>query len=77
MYGDGTMAIDNPLVLDATETAKRLGLSTSTLAKMRLYGTGPAFSKLGRRVVYRLVDLEAWIATNRFRSTSEYPSTHG
>ena len=31
----------------------RLGLSASTLAKMRLYGTGPAYSKLGRRVVHR------------------------
>lgn len=67
------MSIDNPLVLDARATAKRLGLSTSTLAKMRLSGDGPAYVKLGRRVVYRPEDLDAWIAANRFRSTSEYP----
>ena len=55
------------------KTAKELGLSVSTLAKMRLYGTGPIFSKLGRRVVYRPEDLEQWITANRFTSTSEYP----
>ena len=71
------MTTENPLVLDTTQTAKRLGLSASTLAKMRLYGTGPAYSKLGRRVVYRLEDLEAWIAANRFHSTSEYSVKHG
>ena len=77
ILGDGTMTTINPLVIDAGETAKLLGLSTSTLAKMRLYGTGPAYSKLGRRVVYRLEDLEAWITANRFQSTSEYPAKHG
>ena len=68
------MTTKNLLVIDATESAGRLGLSTSTLAKMRLYGTGPAYSKLGRRVVYKLEDLEAWITANRFQSTSEYPA---
>ena len=68
------MTMQNPLVLDAGETARRLGLSISTLAKMRLYGTGPVYSKLGRRVVYRLEDLESWIEANRFQSTSEYPA---
>ncbi len=76
VYGDGIMTVQNPLVLDAGETAKRLGLSVSTLAKMRLYGTGPVYSKLGRRVVYQLEDLEIWISANRFQSTSEYPARH-
>ncbi|PHR62652.1 MAG: DNA-binding protein [Robiginitomaculum sp.] len=60
------------MVFGAAQTARRLGLSQSTLAKMRLYGNGPAYSKLGRRVVYRPSDLEAWITANRFQSTSEY-----
>lgn len=68
------MTIQNPLVLNAAQAAERLGLSTSTLAKLRLYGTGPTYSKLGRRVVYQPDDLEAWILANRFQSTSEYPS---
>jgi hypothetical protein len=67
------MTHKNPLVLDAHNAAAQLDLSVSTLAKMRLFGTGPAYSKLGRRVVYRMEDLEGWIEANRFKSTSEYP----
>ena len=66
------MTLNITLVLDAKEAANQLGLSVSTLAKMRLYGTGPSYSKLGRRVVYRPVDLESWVDKNRFNSTSEY-----
>ena len=66
------MAHQDSLVLNATETARQLSLSTSTLAKMRLYGTGPAYIKLGRRVLYRVEDIQVWIADNRFNSTSEY-----
>lgn len=68
------MITNHPYVLNAAQAAERLGLSVSTLAKMRLYGNGPSYSKLGRRVVYRPEDLEAWIAANRFSSTSEYAS---
>jgi len=56
----------------ADDAAKRVGLSASTLAKLRLKGAGPAFSKLGRRVVYRQQDLDEWILANRHPSTSEY-----
>lgn len=66
------MAHQDSLVLNATEAARQLSLSTSTLAKMRLYGTGPAYIKLGRRVLYRVEDIQVWIADNRFNSTSEY-----
>ena len=58
------------IVLNTEQAAVRLGLSNSTLAKLRLYGGGPTFSKLGKRVVYRPEDLDDWIAANRFRSTS-------
>lgn len=67
---------DNEL-LNVTEAAKVLRLSNSTLERMRLDGTGPPFIKLGpskrARVVYRRADIEAWLATLRFQSTSEYP----
>lgn len=68
------MTTSNPIVLNAGQVADRLGLSPSTLAKMRLSGDGPPYAKLGRRVVYRPEDIEAWIAANQFRSTSEYGS---
>jgi predicted DNA-binding transcriptional regulator AlpA len=61
-------------LLDAQRAADWTGLSTSTLAKLRLSGDGPTYVKLGRRVVYRIADLEAWIEAHRFKSTSEYVS---
>lgn len=62
---------DIPTVLSASDAARIVGLSTSTLAKLRLSGDGPAFCKLGRRVLYRTEDLAAWLAANRRLSTSE------
>jgi predicted DNA-binding transcriptional regulator AlpA len=58
--------------LRAPDAAAYVGLSTSTLAKMRIRGDGPRFSKLGKRVVtYDVRDLEDWVASGRRRSTSE------
>ena len=67
------MNIQGPTILNAAQAAERLSLSVSTLAKMRLSGAGPAYAKLGRRVVYRIEDLDAWVAQNRYHSTAEYP----
>ncbi|WP_426414171.1 hypothetical protein [Bradyrhizobium ganzhouense] len=38
---------------------------------MRVTGEGPPFAKLGRRVVYRQSDLDAWTASRVRTSTSE------
>lgn len=62
----------SPNKLRAPAAAEYLGLSTSTLAKMRLRGDGPVYMKAGRRVVlYDAADLEAWLRTRKRRSTSE------
>ncbi len=58
--------------LRAPEAAKYLGLSASTLAKMRLRGDGPIYSKAGPRVVvYARANLESWLAARERRSTSD------
>lgn len=57
--------------VDTKAAAERLGLAVSTLEKLRVSGGGPVFCKLGRRVVYRASDLDAWVASHRVRSTSE------
>lgn len=58
--------------LRAPAAAEYLGLSTSTLAKMRLRGDGPAYAKAGARVVlYDRADIDAWIDGRKRRSTSE------
>jgi excisionase family DNA binding protein len=53
------------------EAAAYVGLSKSTLDKLRVYGGGPSFSKLGRRVVYDAADLDKWLESNRRRTTSD------
>jgi excisionase family DNA binding protein len=59
------------LTLTVDEAAKMLGLASSTLAKLRLNGNGPAYCKLGRRVVYRRADLEEWLQSRTTRDTSD------
>lgn len=46
--------------LNQIELARRWGLSHRTLERWRWLGEGPAFMKLGGRVVYRLEDVEAF-----------------
>src|ERR1017187_9181630 len=46
-----------PRSLRTPEAARFLSLSGRTLEKHRTYGTGPAYRKLGGRVVYALEDL--------------------
>lgn len=59
------------ILLTVEEAAQRMRLSTSYLNKLRVFGSGPAFHKIGRRVMYRPADLHDWIANRRFTSTSE------
>lgn len=58
--------------LSPKQAADLIGISASTLAKLRLSGDGPAFLKLGKRVAYRPADIESWISRRVFKSTSEY-----
>ena len=57
--------------LRTPEAARFLGLSDRTLEKHRTYGTGPAYRKLGGRVVYALEDLKAWADRGFVTSTSD------
>jgi len=45
-------------MLPAREAADFSGLSKSTLDKMRVFGGGPPYLKIGRRVVYDPADLD-------------------
>ena len=61
----------NPEFLTTDEAGAFLRLSPRTLEKHRCYGTGPAFYKLGGRVVYALDDLHAWVSLGARRSTHD------
>ncbi len=55
--------------------AAYLKSSTSTLAKKRLKGNGPTYTKFGRMVLYAKRDLDAYLSRRRRRSTSEEVET--
>jgi predicted DNA-binding transcriptional regulator AlpA len=61
--------------LDTPQAAEYLGLGKSTLDKLRVAGSGPAFIKIGKRVVYDPADLDAWFAAHKRISTSESTAT--
>jgi predicted DNA-binding transcriptional regulator AlpA len=58
-------------LLSTEETARRLGVSTSWLAKSRLRGDGPRFVKIGRSVRYPESFVGDFIRTCARSSTSE------
>ena len=61
-----------PHYLDNDEAAAFLKLSPRTLEKQRVRGSGPAYHKFGRRVVYAIADLQAWSAQRRYSSTAQF-----
>lgn len=50
--------------------AEYLGVSKSLLDKLRCYGGGPVYSKLGSTVIYSTIDLDAWVASKRVAANS-------
>lgn len=53
------------------QAAAKLGLKKQTLVAWRHYGRGPAYVKIGNRVVYREEDLTAYADANKRQNTSE------
>ena len=66
-----TLTTSPPRYLRTPEAARIVGLSIRTLEKHRIYGTGPRYSKLGGRVVYKLEDLQVWVERGAKASTSD------
>lgn len=60
-----------PYYLTTDEAAQLLRLARSTLDKHRVYGTGPAYRKIGGRVIYATADVIAWVETGAKGSTSD------
>mgnify|MGYP003488324739 CR=1 FL=1 len=60
-------------VMRTDEAAAYCASSASTFEKLRLPGDRLIYAKIGRRVVYRVEDLDAWLTANRRRSTSDKP----
>jgi hypothetical protein len=48
------------MYLNQKELARRWGMSPRTLERWRWIGFGPKFLKLGKKVKYRAIDVEAF-----------------
>jgi hypothetical protein len=57
------------------EAAAHLRSAKATLDKLRVTGGGPVYTKMGKRVIYRVDDLDAWAASKRRESTSDNTET--
>ena len=61
------------------QTARFLGLQPQTLRRWRLDGKGPAYTRLGDnkqgRILYKISEVEKWLADRTFRSTSAETAT--
>ena len=66
----------NQQLINEREVESYIGISINTLRKWRWEGKGPQFVKLGRRVMYRIQDVEAFIAAGSRSSTSDNGGCH-
>jgi predicted DNA-binding transcriptional regulator AlpA len=63
-------AASSARLINVVAASQYLGIAKSTLNKLRVYGGGPKYVKLGHRVVYDRHDLDAWVDAKRRASTS-------
>ena len=57
--------------LRVPDAASHLGIGLGTLNKLRTYGGGPKYAKVGAVVIYDAADLDAWATDRKVGSTSE------
>lgn len=48
--------------LDTIDAAEYTGIARATLKKWRSTGEGPAYARAGSKVIYRVADLDQYIA---------------
>jgi hypothetical protein len=63
--------MDSPEYFDTKQAAQRYSLSASWLSKLRVFGGGSPYFKIGRRVLYERSAFEDWLASHRRTSTSD------
>jgi hypothetical protein len=53
------------------QAASYANISKSSLNKLRVYGGGPLYIKVGARVIYDRIDLDAWLIGKKVANTSQ------
>jgi len=51
--------------------AEYLQVSKSLLDKLRCYGGGPVYAKLGSTVIYDTADLDAWVSSKKLKPAND------
>jgi predicted DNA-binding transcriptional regulator AlpA len=69
--------IDTERYEPAAQFSRTTGISTSTLSKLRMRGSGPPYVKIGRSVRYPVQAGLEWMAAHTRRSTSEIQTEAG
>ena len=54
-----------PGLLEIDDVAALLRISRSLLAKWRMVGKGPRFTKVGRRILYETTEVSIWLKAQR------------
>jgi hypothetical protein len=62
---------EDTVLLTPWDAAELLKISISWLAKARMRGDGPTYTKVGRSIRYRKADLIHWLKARQRLSTSE------
>ena len=65
------MSEPSPRYLDARQAAAYLRVSRRTLHRMRETREGPPYSKVGRKVIYDIRELDAWVEERKQRFIGE------
>jgi predicted DNA-binding transcriptional regulator AlpA len=71
VHSDTQNSRPQPLLAVEDAAAFLGGISKSWLDKSRLNGRGPRYVKIGRRVMYDLIDLRAWLAGRKQNHNSK------
>jgi len=58
-------------LLTQQRLSELIDVSERTLERWRVEGSGPVFCRAGRKVLYRLEDVDEWLAASRRKSTSD------
>lgn len=64
--------MNDDLLYTQSQIAELMHVSTKTLESMRQKGTGPRYSKFGRRVLYSQSSIDKFLHDRTYSSTSEY-----
>lgn len=56
-------------MINTNQLAEKLKVSPSSINKWRKTGDGPPYIRYGRKVMYRLEDVEQWLSERTFRGT--------